>query len=82
VPGKGPQGHPRSPRKDPGKKATKKKVVKAKEGAVCVLEKGRKEEIIIKVMGSWGHLRASRGQNMGQTQSQEGPSRPEGHNKV
>ena len=63
----GSSGPPKSPRKGPGKKAAKKKVVKAKEVAVCVLGKGRKGEIIIKVMGSWGPLRARRGQNMGQT---------------
>jgi hypothetical protein len=65
VAGKSLQGPPISPRKKPGKKAAKKKVVKAKEGVVCVLEKGRKEEIGAKIC-----------------QSQEGPGRPEGQNKV
>jgi hypothetical protein len=36
--------------------------VKAKKGAVCVLEKGRKEEILIKVMGAiiWAKLSPSK----------------------
>jgi hypothetical protein len=41
---KGPQGAQRSPKKGPGKEVAQKRAVKAKEGAVCILEKGRKEE--------------------------------------
>jgi hypothetical protein len=51
-PGKGPQGSPRGPRKCPRKKGAQERAVKAKEGAVCVIEKGRKEEKRIKVKGS------------------------------
>jgi hypothetical protein len=40
-PGKGP---PRSPKKGSGKEVAQKRAVKAKEDAVCILKKGRKEE--------------------------------------
>jgi hypothetical protein len=42
--GKGPKGAPRSPKKGFGKEAAQKRAMKTKEGAVCVLEKGRKED--------------------------------------
>jgi hypothetical protein len=42
--GKGPQGAPRGPRKGPRKEWAQKRAVKAKEGAVCVIEKERKDE--------------------------------------
>jgi hypothetical protein len=42
--GKDPRGAPKSPKKSPGKEAAQKRVVKAKESAVCLLEKGRREE--------------------------------------
>jgi hypothetical protein len=38
----GPEGSPGGPRKGPRKKAARERAVKAKIGAVCLLEKGRK----------------------------------------
>jgi hypothetical protein len=70
-PGKGPQGAQRSLKKGPRKQAALKRAVKAKEGVVCVLEKGIKEEKLIKVKGSWWPLGtpwAPRGPKMGPTQ--------------
>jgi hypothetical protein len=67
------KGSPGSPKKGPGKEVAQKRGVKTKEGEVCVLEKGRKEEKWIIVKGSrqpLGTLGAPRGSKMGPTQSQ------------
>jgi hypothetical protein len=50
--GKVPQGAPRGPRLGPRNEGAQETAVKAKEGPVCVIEKGRKEEKRIKVKGS------------------------------
>jgi hypothetical protein len=42
-PGKGPQGPPRGPKKSPRKQAAQEKPVKAKVGAVCLLENKKNE---------------------------------------
>jgi hypothetical protein len=55
-PKKGPQGAPKSPKKSPGKEAAQKRAVKAKEGVVCFLEKGRKEELDAKALMVIGSL--------------------------
>jgi hypothetical protein len=53
------------------KEAAQERAVKAKEGAVCVFEKGRKEEKRIKVKGFLGPFVTPRDQKRGPTQSQE-----------
>jgi hypothetical protein len=66
----GPEWSLGGPRKGPRKEAAQERAVKAKVGAVCFLEKGRKKKKKIKVKGSLGALGALRSQKRGPTQSQ------------